>query len=219
MRRITVLFLGFALLLGGCKLVVITVEGGNIGTASGRHSCFESNICVIEVNNTSFNETFIATPTEGYVFSHWLSGENMLCGGSSDPSCKLDNRGLAGNNTAEAIIASDDFFYILPVFAKAEEPSSTLSPQLRTKYNGSCVQCHGDGSFGAPIIHNESAWAPRLAKGLEALLGSVKGGLGAMPPGGNCGNCSDDDYRALITYMSGPPANDPPGNEPYTPSY
>ena len=146
----------------------------------------------------------IATPDEGYAFSHWLSGEGMICGGSSDPSCKLDPRALAGDPTMEAIVASDNLYYILPVFARVEEPSPALSPALQAKYEGSCIQCHSGGRFGAPIIHDETAWAPRLARGLEALLGSVKGGLGAMPRGGNCGNCSDDDYRALITYMSGP---------------
>jgi cytochrome c5 len=39
---------------------------------------------------------------------------------------------------------------------------------------------------------------------MEALVSSVKNGLGIMPPGGLCNGCSDDDYKALITYMSTP---------------
>ena len=46
--------------------------------------------------------------------------------------------------------------------------------------------------------------AQSLAKGMEALVSSVKNGLGVMPAGGMCTTCSDDDYKALITYMATP---------------
>jgi cytochrome c5 len=49
-----------------------------------------------------------------------------------------------------------------------------------------------------------AAWAPRLAKGMEALLVSVNNGLNAMPPKGMCFDCTDADYTALIEYMSTP---------------
>ena len=38
----------------------------------------------------------------------------------------------------------------------------------------------------------------------HAVVASVKNGLGVMPPGGLCAGCSDDDYKALITYMAAP---------------
>jgi cytochrome c5 len=41
-----------------------------------------------------------------------------------------------------------------------------------------------------------------MEKGMDALVASVRNGLGAMPPGGLCNSCSDEDYAALITYMS-----------------
>jgi cytochrome c5 len=37
---------------------------------------------------------------------------------------------------------------------------------------------------------------------MEALLTTVKNGLNAMPPRGMCFDCSDEEYQALITYMS-----------------
>ena len=48
------------------------------------------------------------------------------------------------------------------------------------------------------------AWAPRVAKGMDALLASVNAGLNAMPPKGMCFDCTDADYTALIQYMSAP---------------
>ena len=51
---------------------------------------------------------------------------------------------------------------------------------------------------------DEAAWDPRLAKGMDALLVSVNNGLNAMPPKGMCFDCTDEDYTALIEYMSKP---------------
>ena len=55
---------------------------------------------------------------------------------------------------------------------------------------------------GAPATGNVVAWAPRMEKGMEALVASVRNGLNAMPPGGLCNSCSDEDYADLITYMA-----------------
>nr|WP_326544573.1 c-type cytochrome [Luminiphilus syltensis] len=70
------------------------------------------------------------------------------------------------------------------------------------KYSASCAACHAVGVAGAPKTGDAAAWAPRLEKGMDALVLSVKNGLNAMPPGGLCADCSDEDYKALITYMS-----------------
>ena len=70
------------------------------------------------------------------------------------------------------------------------------------QYAASCGACHAYAVAGAPKTGDAAQWEPRLAKGMEALVSSVKNGLGVMPAGGMCTTCSDDDYKALITYMS-----------------
>ena len=70
------------------------------------------------------------------------------------------------------------------------------------KYNKSCAVCHAQGVAGAPKTGDTAAWAPRLEKGMDALLATVKNGLNAMPPRGMCFDCSDEEYQELITYMS-----------------
>ena len=72
------------------------------------------------------------------------------------------------------------------------------------QYAASCGACHAYAVAGAPKTGDIAQWEPRLAKGMEALLSSVKNGLGVMPAGGMCTTCSDDDHKALITYMSTP---------------
>lgn len=70
------------------------------------------------------------------------------------------------------------------------------------RYSKSCVICHGSGVANAPKMGDAAAWKPRLAKGDDKLLASIKNGLNAMPPKGMCNDCSDAEYKALIHYMA-----------------
>lgn len=82
--------------------------------------------------------------------------------------------------------------------------SVTFADAVEDKYQKACHICHATGVANAPKTHDVEAWQPRLDKGMDALLNSVKNGLNAMPPGGMCTDCTDDDYQALIKYMSTP---------------
>lgn len=72
------------------------------------------------------------------------------------------------------------------------------------KYKASCAVCHDAGVAGAPKTGDAAAWAPRMEKGMDALVASVNNGLNAMPPKGMCFDCTDEEYKALITYMASP---------------
>jgi cytochrome c5 len=88
--------------------------------------------------------------------------------------------------------------------AAAEEPAAetmAAAADGEKTYKASCQVCHAAGVAGAPKLGDKDAWAPRIAKGNDALLASVKNGLNAMPPKGGCMNCSDEDLRAAMVYM------------------
>ena len=74
--------------------------------------------------------------------------------------------------------------------------------ELEDRYNKTCAVCHASGAAGAPKTGDAAAWAPRLEKGMDALVASVDKGMNAMPPKGMCYDCSADDYKALIEYMA-----------------
>jgi len=80
------------------------------------------------------------------------------------------------------------------VVAHAEAPA---------KFQTSCGVCHTAGVANAPKVGDAAAWQARMdTKGsIDALVESVKKGLNAMPPGGMCNGCSDDEYKELIEYM------------------
>jgi cytochrome c5 len=88
---------------------------------------------------------------------------------------------------------------LLPfVSALAQASDSTVFD----RYKQTCGLCHASGAANAPKTANAADWAPRLEKGMDALIMSVEKGLNAMPPKGMCMDCSDEDFKALIVYMS-----------------
>ncbi|MFT5709532.1 MAG: cytochrome c5 [Halioglobus sp.] len=82
--------------------------------------------------------------------------------------------------------------------------AGAFADPVTDKYSKSCAVCHTSGAAGAPVSHDIAAWAPRMAKGMDALVASVTTGLNAMPPKGMCFDCTADDYKAMIEFMSKP---------------
>lgn len=79
--------------------------------------------------------------------------------------------------------------------------SSMAAADGEAVYNKACKVCHAAGVAGAPKLGDSAAWAPRVAKGEEALFSSVKNGLNAMPPKGACMSCSEDDLKSALQYI------------------
>jgi cytochrome c5 len=77
------------------------------------------------------------------------------------------------------------------------------SPAVQKLYDTSCKSCHAVPASGAPQTGDAKAWAPRVAQGLDTLLDHAINGYKGMPPMGMCPQCSEDDFTALIEYMSG----------------
>jgi len=97
-----------------------------------------------------------------------------------------------------------------PVAAVVEEAVETVAAavvevaafDLESTYQMSCFACHGTGAAGAPILGDAEAWAPRMEKGMDAVMANVVNGVNAMPPKGLCFTCTDEDLAALVGYMS-----------------
>jgi cytochrome c5 len=75
-------------------------------------------------------------------------------------------------------------------------------PEIAAIYDRSCRSCHTLAATGAPLTGDKAAWAPRLDKGMDVLLGSVVNGFGGMPPFGLCMDCSAQQFTALIQFMA-----------------
>jgi cytochrome c5 len=83
--------------------------------------------------------------------------------------------------------------------AQAAVPAGDRSGEVI--YKGVCGACHDSGVAGAPQMGDASAWAPRIATGLDALMKTVTAGKGAMPPKGGA-DATDEELRRAIIYMT-----------------
>lgn len=71
---------------------------------------------------------------------------------------------------------------------------------------GTCEACHANDVAGAPLVTDKTTWAPRVAKGKEALYRSALGGLTGpkgtqMPPRGGNDRLTDDQVKSAVDYM------------------
>ena len=88
-----------------------------------------------------------------------------------------------------------------PPAAVAAAPVMAAGGNGEALYKQACQVCHAAGVAGAPKFGDKTAWAPRLAVGMDALYASAVKGKGAMPPRGGAQG-SDADLRAAVEYMA-----------------
>lgn len=87
--------------------------------------------------------------------------------------------------------------------AGTEQTASSGTMSGEQVYNQFCFACHATGVSESPLLGDVEAWAPRIAKGLDALWENTVNGLGLMPVRGTCLNCSDDELRDAMNYVAG----------------
>lgn len=80
-------------------------------------------------------------------------------------------------------------------------PAANASASGEALYKTVCMACHVAGVAGAPKLGDKTAWAPRIATGLDALTASVLKGKNAMPPKGGAVAAPEADVRAAVEYM------------------
>ncbi|MDZ7781794.1 MAG: hypothetical protein U5K56_02225 [Halioglobus sp.] len=87
------------LLLCGCKVAVVVVEGGEVlfgDDVGSPETCTGGSICFLEVTESSGWIGFHARPDEGWEFVRWQSGDGFLCQDSNRALCEIPLDSLAG---------------------------------------------------------------------------------------------------------------------------
>ena len=102
---------------------------------------------------------------------------------------------------AEASAAAPAAATVAAAAPAAAAAATTSDPAVgKALYEKSCTVCHAAGVAGAPKSGNKEEWAPRIAKGMDALYKSSINGLNAMPPRG-ASTATDDEIKAAVDYM------------------
>ena len=97
-------------------------------------------------------------------------------------------------------------FCLLVACSRSSEPPAAraeLSPAAARAWQSACASCHARPGTGAPLAGDATAWAERRAQGADVLLAHTVNGYKGMPPLGSCMDCSEQDFEALIRFMSG----------------
>ncbi|SDZ56167.1 cytochrome c5 family protein [Pseudomonas sp. NFIX28] len=97
------------------------------------------------------------------------------------------------------LVACDDKTAPPPAAAVQQMPAE---PALARIYDSSCKLCHANPAAGAPLTGDVQAWQPRIAQGADTLLDHSINGYNGMPPMGLCVQCSEEQFLALIRFMS-----------------
>ena len=111
-------FVFASVLLSGCKIAAIVVEGGRLYPPYSR--CEAGNICIYEVTDTNFEQQFVAWPDRGWIFDRWQAGDSFLCGDRRQRSCTVSLSSLE-EETAEKIISSSETSFLMPIFRRARD--------------------------------------------------------------------------------------------------
>ena len=128
----------------------------------------------------------------------WVAAEALPPGTDDEIRARI---APFGSSCMEKDEVCGDIAAPAPQVAVAEAPAVPLSGQ--EVYDRFCFACHATGVGEAPLLQNAEQWAPRLAKGMDALLQTSLTGMGAMPPMGACMACSDEEMTAAIEYLIG----------------
>lgn len=102
-----------------------------------------------------------------------------------------------GNDSTEAVVEEP----------KVEEAvaTKTHAPETIALYEKYCIVCHKDGIAGSPKLGDATLWGPRAEKGMATLVKHVTEGYtgetGIMPQKGTCMECTEQNFKDLITYM------------------
>jgi len=190
------LLLGITLLMAGCKLAVIVVEGGEV-QSDGSGTCVAGTICIVDVSDPYFSETFEAVPDEGWYFQKWNSGERFFCGGSNEPTCALSFEGSEESEAVEEMVASSELFYLMPIFKTYQDiikvdGKEWLQPDLFTNlsWNDINAVCSADTGVCSGELngYDMNGWTWASVDDVNALFNHYIGSdvLGPGP----------DDYEA-----------------------
>ncbi len=132
-------------LVSACKLKIVPQEGGNVTSNSGTYTCEPGSPCTIDITDTFFNETFTANAAPGYEFHAWRTQKRALCAGTAN-SCSLSTALFADYPALMDLLASDEVFFLNPVFVKKSNVLRVFEAGNRIKYRGTISRITADGT-------------------------------------------------------------------------
>ena len=111
---------------------------------------------------------------------------------------------LAGCGDSKSIDAEQSAALTQPV-ANVALQIAKVAPGSRTGeqiYGAICKSCHDSGALESPKTGDNGAWAPRIAKGLDALVATATSGIGNMPAKGGGADLTDTEVVRAVAWIA-----------------
>ncbi|HBM24209.1 MAG: c-type cytochrome [Alloalcanivorax venustensis] len=123
---------------------------------------------------------------------------SLLLAGCGDADSPAAASGAAASEAAEPRAAAPS------ADKPAAEGGDTAAREPAGIYGRYCVNCHGTGMAGAPMVGPEHRliWSEEIEEeGFPTLVKIAIEGQNGMPPRGTCFDCSDEEIEATVLYM------------------
>ena len=181
--------------ISACRILVVVPEGGKVITRSGAIQCAATQSCPIDVDDLLFDETFVAVPDAGYVFTGWRKDQWYFCGGKRTV-CSLATHFMGKNSTLRSVLSSQQVFFLSPRFARGVE--SNIG-HWQGEWVSSNTQSAGIVSLGLKSLSNNRIQITlELEGGLREVMGSPLLRLSASRrPNGNITFKGDADVSGI----------------------
>ena len=119
----------------------------------------------------------------------------------TSPVGQVHVEGMPKTIAEEPAVAAKVVATPVSTIAVAQETTSTRNGE--SLYNTFCIACHSTGLANAPKTGDSATWSKLMERGIDDLVSSAKKGKNVMPPMGTCADCSDDELKNAILFMSG----------------
>lgn len=204
MKKLHCLMAGAAMIVAGCGDKGAMQSAENAGQSAPQESAESISSGVTEISGETVDQAVIADIVAAETASSATTGD-------------VEPVADAGDTTRQG--ASDIAAAVAAATAKKLEvksPAATPGPAAdgvanvdltlgKTIYVRSCSACHGTGVAGAPKLGDTESWTPRIAQGMEVMVGHAingfRGSSGYMPAKGGASTLTDEDVTAAVAYM------------------
>ena len=137
----TAAVIGTSITLMGSKIVITVPQGGSVVSTSGLISCSAGEVCIIDIAEPHFVDTFTAVPDQGYYFTRWQDDSRGLCRGGLHPQCPQpaatavqDQQGFVLPADPAAVFTMNPTFAPRSAVPASHAPRFTVNSSHLTRY-------------------------------------------------------------------------------------
>ena len=204
MKKLHCLIAASAMIVAGCGDKGATLSAENAGQSAPQESAERVSSGVTEISGETVDHAAIAEIVAAETASSVTTGDVEPVAAARDTTSQgtSDVAAAVAAATAKKLEGKAPAATPGPVADGVANVDVTLGKDI---YVRSCFACHGTGAAGAPKLGDTQTWTPRIAQGMEVMVGHAingfRGSSGYMPAKGGASTLTDEDVTAAVAYM------------------